>query len=100
MAANPMTDQVLARLKHVRSQIVSTPQPILDTYDEFAHRIVDGLPGVDPTIIGEVLLHAGGLYSTLVANGMSDGYLSASAVLPVRILTEAGCRLYAPDGLR
>lgn len=99
MAANPVTDQVLADLENVRAHIASTPRSILATYDEFARRITGGLPDIEPAIIGEVLLHAGALWASFATNG-STKPLPISAVLPMRMLTEAGHRLYTPDGPR
>lgn len=97
MSANPVTDQVVANLHFVRAQIDSTPQPILDSYAEFGRRITGGLPDIDPAVIGEVLLHAGELWASFATNGVPGSHLPLSAVAPVRMLTEAGYRLYAPE---
>jgi hypothetical protein len=102
MAANPLTDQILAKLDDTRGALngaAPTPQAFLDTFDLFAARIVGGIPGTDPAVIGEVLLHAGELYSSFATNG-GTSRITTEALAAVRILTEAGQRLYTPGGLR
>lgn len=83
MTANPTTDQYLAEMRDKRD-------PTLDESPftrDLASVLTDALPDLDPTVIGEVVLHAG---IHLVA-AVSTGRWTArgTAVL----LTTAGWRL-------
>lgn len=96
MTANPITDQVLADLRTVRRGLTSTPQPVLDSFDEFAARMWATLPDIDHGVIGQVLLHAGDLYWRM-ASAACGGSPPVEAFVAIRLLTEAGQRLYAPE---
>lgn len=103
MTANPITDQILANLHDVRRQLHHrwpTPHAFGAIFDEFADAVAAGLPDVDRAVIGQVLLHAGDAFASLVGAGR-EGVVPVSQMLPVRMLAEAGQRLYAPeDGAR
>lgn len=100
MTANPITDQILAKLDGTRRTLHGahpTPRPLLDTFDLFANRIADSLPGIDRDTVGQVLLHAGELYFNLATNNDTTA-IPVDALAAVRVLTEAGRRLYGPEG--
>lgn len=100
MTANPITDQILAKLHSTRAALYDTrptPQAFLETFDLFAERIADSLPGIRRDHIGQVLLHAGELYSSLATNNGTTP-IPVDALAAVRMLTEAGQRLYDPKG--
>lgn len=100
MTANPITDQILAKLHGTRAALHNTrptPQAFADTFDLFAQRIADSLPGIRRDHVGQVLLHAGELYSSRATdNGTTP--IPVEALAAVRTLTEAGQRLYDPEG--
>lgn len=101
MTANPITDQILAKLHSTRATLhhgCPTPDAFTATFDLFADRIADSLPGIRRDHVGQVLLHAGELYSSLATNNGTTP-IPVEALAAVRTLTEAGQRLYEPkDG--
>lgn len=102
MAANPTTDQILAHLAEVRREVEAAcgpaPQGFLDGFDLFARRLTDSLPGMKPSVAGQVLLHVSDLYYEVATNDRTCD-ISIEALVAVWTLAEAGQRLYL-DGER
>lgn len=99
MTANPTTDQILANLARVRRDaelVVPMPAKARDDMAEFAERLTDTLPGIDPAVIGQVLLHAADVYGMFATCGNRLS-MSRDTVIAVLTLGDVGRRLYLGD---
>lgn len=99
MTANPTTDQILANLAEIRrgaEQIVPMPAEARDDIATFAERLTDTLPGVDPAVIGQVLLHGADVYG-MYATCDNRRPITTEALIAVVTLGEVGRRLYLGD---
>lgn len=99
MTAIPTTDQILANLADLNrraEQLEATPDLFCREAAEFAQRLSDTLPDISPAVAGLVLLHAADVYG-MYATHDNRQYLSDEALAAVRMLGEAGQRLYLGD---